>query len=120
LAAEGDYVLERLLKHSSPAHTDGGALYARYQLTPKIGLAARSEYMSDRGGLFTGVSQALKEVTLTYDYKVAEGFLLRTEWRRDFSNRPFFFTDRLGIRSNHQTTAGMGLVWWWGNKEEAW
>jgi hypothetical protein len=65
-------------------------------------------------------SQALKEVTLTYDYKVAEGFLLRTESRRDFSNRPFFFTDRLGIRSNHQTTAGMGLVWWWGNKEEAW
>lgn len=120
LAAEGDYVIQRLFENSPPAHTDGGALFARYQVTPKVALAARSEYLSDRGGLFSGVTQALKEVTLTYDYKFAGNFLVRTEWRRDFSNKQFFLTDQLGILSNHQNTATMGLVWWWGNKEESW
>jgi hypothetical protein len=62
----------------------------------------------------------LKEVTLTYDYKFADNFMVRTEWRRDLSNRPFFLTDTLGLLSNHQTTATMGLVCWWGNKEETW
>ena len=120
LGAEADYVIERLFEQSSPAHTDGGALYARYQLRPRIAIGARSEYLSDRGGLFSGVTQALKEVTFTYDYKLTDRFLVRTEWRRDFSNRPFFLTDQLGLLSNHQNTATMGLVWWWGNKEESW
>lgn len=120
LSAEGDYVIERLFEESAPAHTDGGALYARYQATNKIAIGARSEYLSDRGGLFSGVTQALKEVTLTYDYKFAAHFLARTEWRRDFSNRPLFLTDTLGILSNHQNTATLGLIWWWGNKEESW
>lgn len=120
LAGEADYVIERLFESSPPAHTDGGAAYARYQITPKVAIGARSEYLSDRGGLFTGVTQAVKELTLTYDYKLAERFLVRTEWRRDFSNRPFFLTDTLGVLSPHQTTATMGLVWWWGNKEEVW
>jgi hypothetical protein len=120
LALEGDYIIERLLKNSAPAHVTGGAVYSRYQFTPKVALAARAEYLSDRGGLFSGVTQALKETTLTYDYKFAPGFLARMEWRHDFSNTPFFFTDRLGVLSKHQTTATMGLIWWWGNREEGW
>jgi hypothetical protein len=121
LAGEWDYVVERLQKTSPPAHTTGGAVYARYQVTPKVGLAGRAEYLSDRGGLYTGKTQALKEVTLTYDYKLAEGFLTRVEWRRDFSNQPFFFTDQLGVLSNHQNTATLGLIWWWGNRMgESW
>jgi len=59
-------------------------------------------------------------VTLTYDYKLGDGLLVRTEWRRDFSNIPFFLTDKLGNLSKHQNTATMGVVWWWGNKEETW
>jgi Putative beta-barrel porin-2, OmpL-like. bbp2 len=121
LAWEGDYVIERLQDVSPPDHTAGGAVYSRYQLAPKIAFAGRAEYLSDRGGLFTGKTQALKEVTLTYEYKLAEGLLARLEWRRDFSNQPFFFTDQLGVLSRHQTTATLGLVWWWGNKmNESW
>jgi hypothetical protein len=120
LAFEGDLVIQRLLKESRPSHFSGGAVYARYQVRPKAWIGARSEYLSDRGGLFSGATQALKEVTLTYDYKLAEGFLMRTEWRRDFSNIPFFLTDQLGTLSKHQNTATMGVVWWWGNKEETW
>jgi len=120
LAGEADYVVERLLTSSAPAHTDGGAAYSRYQIAPKLAIAARAEYLSDRGGLFSGTTQALKETTLTTEYKWAEGFLMRGEWRRDFSNRPEFLTDTFGILKKDQNTAMLGLVWWLGGKEGSW
>jgi hypothetical protein len=126
LAIEGDYVIERLWRNSAPgessapSHDDGGAAYLKYQLSPKFALAGRAEYMSDRGGLFSGLTQALKETTATFDYNVADGFLMRYEWRRDFSNQPSFLTQTQGVLSKQQNTATLGLVWWWGRKEGAW
>ncbi|MBZ5526101.1 MAG: porin [Acidobacteriia bacterium] len=120
LVGEADYVINRVFAHSAPAHVTGGAAYAHYQLTSRVGLAARGEYLSDRGGLFSGVTQALKETTLTYDYKVAEGFLVRTEWRRDFSNQPFFLTSLAGNLKKEQSTATLGLLWWFGQKQGSW
>jgi hypothetical protein len=125
-ALEGDYFIQRLWQNSGPGqssaplHTDGGAAYIRYQVTPKIALATRAEYMSDRGGLFSGISQALKENTVTLDYKLLDGFLMRYEWRRDFSNQPSFLSDVQGVLSKEQNTATLGLVWWWGGKEGSW
>ena len=126
LAVEGDYVIERLWrnsapgKSSAPSHVDGGAAYMKYQLNPKFSLGGRAEYMSDRGGLFSGLTQALKETTATFDYNVADGFLMRYEWRRDFSNQPSFLTSTQGVLSKQQNTATLGLVWWWGRKQGAW
>ena len=120
LVGEGDYVINRQFEHSIPAHVSGGAAYAHYQLTPKVALSARTEYLSDRGGLFSGLTQALKEATLTYEYKVADGFLVRTEWRRDFSNQRFFLTETPGVLTREQNTATVGLIWWWGRKEGSW
>ncbi len=120
VAAEGDYVVNRMFAESAPGHVDGGAGYIRYQLTPKVALATRAEYLSDRGGLFSGISQALKENTFTAEYKFADGFLMRTEYRRDFSNRPFFLTDRRNVLKKEQNTATVGLVWWMGQKQGAW
>jgi hypothetical protein len=126
LALEGDYVIQRLWRTSSsgrssaPSHTIGGAAYARYQFTPKIAVGGRAEYLSDRGGLFSGLTQALKETTATFDYKFAEGFLMRYEWRRDFSNQLSFFTDRDGVLSKEQQTATVGVIWWVGRKEGIW
>ncbi len=120
LAFEGDYVIERDETNSAPIHTSGGAFYARYQPTKKFAVAGRSEYLSDRGGLYTGTTQALKETTLTTEYKVAEGLVMRLEWRRDFSNQRYFLTDALGVLSKQQTTATMGVVWWFGKKTGAW
>jgi Putative beta-barrel porin-2, OmpL-like. bbp2 len=126
VALEGDYFLQRLWKNaapgesSAPSHTDGGAAYVQYQFLPKMAVATRAEYVADPNGLFSGVGEYLKEVTLTYSYFVANGFLLRTEYRRDFSNRPIFITDSPNVLSEHQTTATLGLTWWWGRKEGAW
>jgi hypothetical protein len=126
LAVEGDYFIQRLWRNaapgqsSAPSHVDGGAAYVQYQFTPKVALASRAEYMSDRGGLFSGITQALKENTVTFDYRLADGFLMRYEWRRDFSNQPSFLTDVQGILSKEQNTATVGLIWWWGRTEGSW
>ncbi|HYM13172.1 MAG TPA: outer membrane beta-barrel protein [Bryobacterales bacterium] len=120
LAAEADYVIDRLETSSAPSRVAGGAAYVRYRFTPRFALAGRSEYLSDRGGLFSGVTQALKETTVTADYSVAEGFLVRGEWRRDFSNQPFFLSGQLGAPKRQQSTATLGLIWWFGGKQGAW
>ena len=92
-------------------------LYKRYQFAPVFALAARSQYFSDRGGLF---SRALKEQTLVAGFKLAEGFLTRLEWRRDFSSRPFFLTGQLGRLKKELNTATVGLLWWFDGKQGAW
>ena len=120
LAFEGDYVIQRLFKNSTPERVTGGAAYARWQVLPRLAIGGRAEYMSDRGGMFSGVTQALKETTLTLEHKLADGFTVKEEWRRDFSNRAYFLTDRLGILSRQQNTATVGLVWWFGAKQGAW
>jgi hypothetical protein len=126
LSLEGDYLISREWANaapgesSAPSHVDGGAAYARYQLTPKMALGGRTEYLSDRGGLFSGTTQALKEFTGTYEYKFGEGFLTRVEYRRDWSNVPFFLTNKPGILSPNQPTMTVGMVWWYGGKQGAW
>jgi hypothetical protein len=98
----------------------GGALYAQYHLSARWTAAGRAEYFSDPQGHFSGVSQALKETTLTLDYKVTDGFLMRSEWRLDFSNQPYFLTSTQGVHSQQQNTATLGLIWWFGRKSGAW
>jgi hypothetical protein len=123
---EGDYVVSRMWNEpgaghdTTPSHVYGGALYARRQATAKAAVAARVEYLRDDGGLFSGATQTLKETTLTYEYKVSEGFVMRGEWRRDFSNIPFFLTRDAGVLKPDQSTATVGLIWWWGTKREPW
>jgi hypothetical protein len=125
LQVEADYEIERLWRNSAPGESStptevaGGAAYAHYQFNKKFALAARSEYMSD-GGLFSGIRQDLKEATVTFDYNLGNGFLTRYEWRRDFSNQPSFLTDVQGVLAKQQSTATVGLIWWWGRKEGAW
>ena len=120
LVGEGDYVINRAFSYSAPVHVSGGAAYARYQLTPRFALAGRAEYLSDHGGLFSGTTQALKETTLTTEYKFADGFLTRLEWRRDFSNQPFFRTQTPEVLKQEQSTLELGMIWWWGQKQGSW
>jgi hypothetical protein len=125
-AGEADYLIEREWasaapgESSAPEHVDGGAAYVQYQLNPKVALAARGEYLSDRGGLFSNETQALKEGTATYKYNFADGFDAFLEYRRDWSNRPYFVTSDPAAPVNHQDTATLGLVWWYGGKQGPW
>ncbi len=126
LSAEGDYVISREWANAAPGESsapslvDGGAAYARYQFNPKMALGGRFEYFNDRNGLYSGTDQALKELTGTYDYKLGEGLLARLEYRRDWSNVPFFLTNTPGVLSKSQPTLTVGMVWWYGAKQGAW
>ena len=126
LAGEGDYFITRVWANaapgesSAPSHLDGGAAYLQYQLNPRTALAARSEYVSDTDGLFSNASQDLKELTGTYRYNLADGLDAFLEYRRDWSNRPYFITNNPAAPVNHQDTATLGLVWWYGGKQGSW
>lgn len=120
LAGEGDYAISRVRPDSFPARVTGGAGYAKYELVRSLFLGARFEYLSDRGGLFSGVTQALKEGTLTATWQPANSFQVRGEFRRDFSNRPFFLTHHPGVLTADQNGALIALLWWFGGKNGSW
>jgi hypothetical protein len=94
----------------------GVAFAARLAPNSTWAFAPRFEYFSDRDGFSTGVAQKVKEVTLTGEYKMVEGLLARLEYRRDWSDQPFF--DRgtgLAVAKN-QTTVVLGIVAFFGPK----
>jgi len=120
LAAEADHVLNRAFMGSAPARVTGFVGYLKYQFTPRFAFSNRFEYLSDHGGLFSGITQALKEDTGTFTYQPADGFQIRMEYRRDFSDRPFFLTDTPGLLKREQNTATLGMIWWFGGKQGPW
>lgn len=120
LIGEADFVLNRTVAEQRPARVAAGELAGRYALTHNSNLGARAEYFDDRGGLFSGRTQALKEITLVADHTFAPGFIARAEYRRDFSNQRFFLTDTAGALVHAQTTATLGLIYWWGTKQRSW
>jgi hypothetical protein len=120
LAAEADYVLNRAFTGSAPARVAGFVAYLKYQITPRFAFSDRFEYLSDQGGLFSGITQVLKEDTGTLTYQPADGFQIRAEYRRDFSDRPFFLTNAPGLLKREQNTATLGMIWWFGGKQGPW
>jgi hypothetical protein len=120
LVGEADFVINRTYSHNKPERVFIGEFAGRYALSSRWNIGARTEYFDDRGGLFSGKIQALKEVTLVVDHSFASGFLMRAEYRRDFSNQRYFLTDTPAMLSHSQTTAEVGLIYWWGTKKGSW
>ena len=114
-----NYVTNEVNKADDSLALQGTGVYARYQVTAPASLSVRYERLDDEG-LFGGIDQVLQEVTATLEYKFAEGFLVRGEFRRDWSDEPFFTGPRPDDLRGHQNTALVGLVWWFGNKQGAW
>jgi len=116
------------VNHTSSTATPGAdaatltgiAGYARRQLGRNGAIAVRYEHLNDAGGLFGGVEQTLQELTLTAEHTFSEGFLLRAEYRHDWSNKNFFNGPAVGDLRGSQPTALIGLVWWMGDKKGPW
>ena len=119
LGLDVTYVTNEVNAADEASSLQGTGLSARYQLSDPAALAVRYERLNDEG-LFGGIDQVLHELTATAEYKFAEGFLMRAEFRRDWSNERFFTGPRPGEPREHQNTALIGLVWWFGNKTGAW
>lgn len=119
LAFDVNHVTNEVRAEDDALALTGLAAYARYQLATPVAVALRYERLDDEG-LFGGIDQVLQEVTFTYEHRLADGFLVRGEYRRDWSNEPFFTGEVPGSLHRDQHTFTAGLVWWFGNKQGAW
>jgi hypothetical protein len=119
LGADLNYVTNEVNKSDPSLSLQGTGLYARYQLSDPGALSLRYERLDDEG-LFGGIAQVLHEITFTAEHKFADGFLVRGEFRRDWSNDRFFTSREPGDLREGQNTFLVGLIWWFGNKQGAW
>jgi hypothetical protein len=56
----------------------------------RIAFTPRFEYFTDNNAYTTGVRQAVKEITLTNEYRIKPNFSTKIEYRYDFSNQNYF------------------------------
>ena len=91
-----------------------GALHI--QATSKVAITPRIEYFSDKDGFSTGTPQHIKEITLTGEYKWMEGVLTRLEYRRDWSDVPFFQAGTIPASTRNQDTLTLAMVGFFGPK----
>ena len=119
LGADVNFVTNQVDDSAPSVSLQGLGFYGRYQATAPAALSVRYERLDDEG-LFGGIAQVLQEFTATAEYKAADGFLVRAEFRRDWSNASFFPGPRAGEVRAHQNTLLVGLVFTVGNKVGAW
>jgi hypothetical protein len=119
LGVDANYTTNEINASDPSLSLLGAAGYARFQVSGPVALSVRYERLDDEG-LFSGIRQVLQGFTATAEYKFADGFLLRGEFRRDWSSERFFTAATPGMRRPHQNTALIGGVWWFGNKPGAW
>ncbi|HXJ40121.1 MAG TPA: porin [Bryobacteraceae bacterium] len=86
----------------------------RLQTTERTAVAVRYENYDDRNGFITGQSQSLNSFTLTGECKWQQGLISRLEYRRDWSDKPFFERGTLGVNKN-QSTLTLGFIAWFGS-----
>lgn len=111
-----DYGTERLAPGRGSNDWIAVAGAAKFQLTDHISFSPRAEHYYDKDGFITGTAQKLNEVTLTGEYKWAEGLLTRLEFRRDWSNQPVFERGATPNATKGQNTVLIGLVAYFGPK----
>ena len=71
LVGEADFVLNRTFAEQQPGRVVIGSLSTKYTLPRNWAVGGRAEYFDDRGGLFSGTTDALKEATAVLDHNLA-------------------------------------------------
>jgi hypothetical protein len=87
---------------------------SKFQLSKTIAFTPRYEYYNDRDGFITGQAQKLNTFTMTGEYKWMQGLLSRLEYRRDWSNQPFYDRGNENASAKSQNTLLIGLVAFFG------
>jgi hypothetical protein len=86
------------------------AAAGRFSFAKKWSLNPRLERFNDTTGFATGVAQHLMEATVTLDYRPVKLLSVRSEFRRDWSDRPCFGRGPAPNASRTQDTVLLGLV----------
>ena len=122
VAAEADYNrIEEFWKNNhytgKPADYAGVGIFAKYQVNPKVAVAARYEFLNDHDGFATPISyygiatgQHLNEFTATAERKFAGHLISRLEYRHDSSSQDFFARGNQFGAVKGQSTVDVGLI----------
>lgn len=86
---------------------------ARFDVSDAWSVAARGEYFKDKDGARTGVGQTLKEVTVAAEIRLAGGFVLKPEYRHDWSDEKFFPDPEGAAEKKMQDTVALGAMYSW-------
>jgi hypothetical protein len=91
----------------------GVAGYVKYDFTGFFSTSIRAEYFNDEDGVRTGIAQALKEITLTPEFKIAKTLLVRPEYRHDWSTQNAFDSEHNTFDTKSQDTIAIGVMYTW-------
>lgn len=83
---------------------------ARFKINNRFAIAPRLEYYSDKDGFWTGTPQAFKDFTLTGEMKLNDSFITRLEYRKDWSDQPYFQVGPNPGLSKHQNMLVAGVM----------
>jgi hypothetical protein len=81
----------------------------KYDISDTYSFAVRGESFDDTDGFRTGMKQKLTEVTVTPEFRLAGGLILRPEYRRDMSNQQAFDNNT----KKSQDTIALGAMYRW-------
>jgi len=109
-----DYGVDKGLPGQPNSRWVGVAGAARFAVNRWFAIAPRLEWFHDADGFATGTVQKLKEFTLTGEFKMAQGVLTRLEYRRDWSDHPFFDRGMVPGAFRNQDTLLVGFVAYFG------
>ena len=120
LMANLDYIQVNDLELGS-ATTWGIGGYARGHVSDQVRIAYRFEFMDDTDAWSTGFEQNLRENTYTLEVQPVKDdprFLTRIEYRRDWSDIPFFICGNCTSgMATKQDTFTVGMMWIFGPKQ---
>jgi hypothetical protein len=104
-----DYGVEKFAGASS-AKFYGTSIMMRALGGEHFAISPRYDWYKDRDGFITGAARTLQEFTLTGDYRMAEGFLMRLEYRRDWASTPFYDRGNEAASGKNMNTFLIGFV----------
>ena len=105
-----DYGFERT-SPTSFIHWTGVAGYMKIQANPWFAFGPRLEWFNDHDGFSTAVGQRIKDFTMTSEFKLHPNMITRFEYRRDWSDQPFFNRSvENGPLGKNQNTVLLGLI----------
>jgi len=108
-----DYATENNVIDDHDAKWYGFAGIVKYEFSDRYSLAARAEYFNDHDGVRTGIRQSMKEITITPEIKIANGLIVRPEYRHDWAGKDTFDTHHDIMKKKSQDTIALAVMYSW-------
>jgi hypothetical protein len=104
-----DNAQEEMGAGASDVKWNGFSGIVKYDINDTYSISVRGESFDDKDGVRTGTAQKLTEVTVTPEIRLANGIILRPEYRHDSSNKESFDN---GTKKSQDTIA-LGAMYRW-------